>query len=199
MKQVSAGILVWTLVCGLAQNVAPGVVRAETVGPYFHQESGSYFELVDLADSYAGRFNKDVTSWENIRAVAKERVRKGRRGRLAIVDTRSKHEFLKQEFRLEEPAWIGLRYFCKYKKLMWVNGDMFDRKGFSAWAPRWNVKGGRRSNTIRVTACNNYLNHYPVHYWPEDQGFLWNANGTKKHFNLFFVEYPPENDVGGNS
>lgn len=173
-------------------------LHAKTVGPFYHEESGSYFELVDLADSYPAVSNKNVAAWYKVRDLAARRVHQGRHGRLAIVDTQSKHRFLQEKFDVREEAWIGLRYFCQYQALMWVTGEIHHRTGFSAWAPRWNVHGGSRTNQIRVKACTNYLNYYPVHYWPEKDGFLWNANGTFKHFGFFFVEYPPIENARDN-
>lgn len=170
--------------------------------PVYNPPSKSYFELYtpgkDLKDIEDGLGIYGL-SWGVAKGLAQRQVFKGVHGRLAVVDTEQIHEFLKQTFHPTIAVWIGLRYWCQFKKLQWVTGRLFNRKkDFSAWGAMWDqnavhnyyrLKG--QSNPADCSAMHaGLVNYLGVHYWPMDEGFVWNANGHDKHFAALFVEFP---------
>jgi hypothetical protein len=123
---------------------------------------------------------------------------KGRRGRLAVVDSPELHAFLQNTFRPSDIVWIGLRYWCEYNRGIWSSGKIYKLTGYSNWASPWNIDGPYRyahpdGSTPKNTHCAKG-HAWGVHYWPVKDGFQWNANGWNKHSVLFFVEYPPVKD-----
>lgn len=154
----------------------------------YHEPTDTYFELVNRLEQYPESRN---SQWPMVKEWAERRMYKDRRGRLAVVDTREKNNFLRDTFKPSRAAWIGLRYFCENNGLMWVNGKRLDRAKFQNWGVVWNVEGGKANNVNRVTSCTQ-IPYRGVHYWPVDAGFRWNANGSGKSFDFFFVEYPPK-------
>ena len=159
--------------------------------PAYDAKNDTYYELVSLKKQYPGRYPKDVTSWEHVASLSATRVFKGRQGRLAIVASREVNDFLRDTFKPDLPAWFGLRYYCKYKKLMWVDGRINEVGNYRNFSQRWHVGGIAPTNADDFSLCSNYFAFWPVHYWSLQDGFYWNANGTYKHFGIFFVEYPP--------
>mgnify|MGYP003669790962 CR=1 FL=1 len=164
--------------------------------PFYNPETKSYFELYspdanDPKNTEVKTFGK-IQQKHAIKMAAK-RFYKGARGRLAVVKSQETHEFLAKHLRPEGAAWIGLRYFCTFKKLMWVTGEIFTvGKDFAKWGPRtWSVQGGSPASG-KPGQC---LYHekgvaLPVHYWGMEHGFFWNANGMSKEFNAMIIEYP---------
>ena len=169
--------------------------------PVYNPDTKSYFELYTPADQTYIEEGGNIygLSWTVAKTMAQKLTYKGVRGRLAVVNTREIHNFLKEKFHPTKPAWIGLRYWCKFKKLQWVTGEAFDRKkDFSAWGPMWDqnttrnyVRLGQQSQAADCSAMfSGTLNYLGVHYWSMDEGFEWNANGYAKHFDALFVEFP---------
>ena len=160
----------------------------------YFPETDSYYELVSLSSQYPGRFGRNATGWQEVNRLAVQRVRKSRRGRLAIVSSKKVHDFLRKTFRPEKPAWIGLRFFCKYNTAMWVNGQRIKPGDFRAWANPWNLAEKHYSPTSpHRISCANWNPVLPVHYWGIPEGFLWNGNVYTVHWSTFFVEYPAQN------
>lgn len=139
-----------------------------------HANSGSYFELIDL-----GGTRKDEIPWSDAAQKAATKRHKGRSGRLSIVDTREKHEFIKNNFDLEKPTWIGLRYFCGYRKLLWIDGSVHRRGGLQPWTVPW--------HRTHIRCGANKIPYMPVYYTKEAR---WQAAGSAKHFRAMLVEYP---------
>jgi len=170
--------------------------------PVLFPGTGAYYELVNIRNQYPGRFGrKGVTGWHQVKALAEERFHEGRRGRLAVVNSKEISDFLRDTFKPVRPAWIGLRYWCSFKRLQWVTGESIRPGDFENWGRDWNVNGGSPTIPNRVTQCRRTGHDYwPVHYWSVRNGFRWNANGMFKHFRAFFVEYPaPRGDQAEKS
>lgn len=157
--------------------VAPGARSDEApkaLAPIYNPHTKSYFELrTDLPKP---------PQWRTAEAVARSKVFKGTRGRLAIVKDLETHSFLQANFQIYEEAWIGLRFYCSFRKLLWVTGDEHPLKSFKMWAKPWH-----RSN---ITCTTENIQYMPVHYLPQHKGFRWQASGPEKYFVSYFVEYP---------
>jgi hypothetical protein len=192
------GLAILGCCCGTSASAASLLWNT----PVYNPESKSYFELFtpskQLTEIEHG-LGVYGLSWGVAKGLAEKQTFKGVRGRLAVVDTRQIHEFLKEKFHPTIAVWIGLRYWCKFKKLQWVTGKVFDRqKDFAAWGGMWNQNGihnyYRLGQTAAADDCSpifaGRLNYLGVHYWPMSEGFLWNANGYSKHFAALFIEFP---------
>lgn len=157
--------------------------------PVYDPVSKSYFELRN--DN--GGAPRKPASWGTARLNASKHMYKGRRGRLAVVKTQATHEFLRRNFPFifgNRPtgAWIGLRYWCKFRRLQWVTGEFFEPGSFGPWAPQWyRVKHTSCSQRGSGAAIKGYM---PVYYLPTDRGFQWQASGPLKHFTMYIIEYP---------
>ena len=137
--------------------------------------SGSYFEL-------RSRY-KSVRHWDQAHKAAAGMVYKGRRGRLAVVKDERTLNFIQQNFTLNIPTWIGMRFFCKFRKLVWVTGEIQPLKSPGMWAPRW--------HRTDIKCSNNNISYMPVYLTSEDTGGVaWQASGPGKYFPNFLVEYP---------
>lgn len=191
------------LLAAMVSIFVSGSVFAQTLydTPVYFAPNDTYYELVNLANEYNGKFPKNVTGWPQVRKLAASRVYKGRRGRLAVVKSKAVNDFLRDTFKPDMPAWIGLRYFCKYRKFVWVTGEVLKRGDYRNFGNIWNREG---MGGVGRSGCLPVPGWQPVHYWPvinrggrgseghmERFGFHWNANGFGKHWRLFFVEYPP--------
>jgi hypothetical protein len=155
----------------------PLPVAAEPNLPIYNPASKSYFELRDD--------NAPPGTWEKARGLAARLSYKGARGRLAVVDSEATHLFLRRNFTIKEETWIGLRYWCAFRKLQWVTGKLHSREGFNIWANQW--------YRLEETMCGQGVTigpraYMPVYYLP--RGFRWQACGASKWFTHYFVEYP---------
>ncbi|MGB8275853.1 MAG: C-type lectin domain-containing protein [Alphaproteobacteria bacterium] len=150
--------------------------------PVYNPDTKSYFELACPQEGEDRRIE-----WHEAIKLAAKRVFKGVRGRLAVVKTQEVNDFLRDTFDPEAPPWIGLRYFCKYNKLLWVTGEVQPATAYSNWASPWNLNGWPGHGD---PAMCGWLGYLPVHYWVPNYGFQWNANGQNKEFPRYFVEYP---------
>ncbi len=148
--------------------------RNEAILPIYNLHTKSYFELrIDMPKP---------PNWNTANKFAKTRTYKGVRGRLAIVKDVETHSFLRANFHINEEAWIGMRFLCSVRKLVWVTGDEQKRREFNAGARQWH-----RTN---VTCRTNRITFMPVYYLPARDGFRWQASGQQKYFSSVFVEYP---------
>jgi len=177
------------------------VSGASQAGPYnkpiYNPETKTYFELFNPSVKKSGAARASATAawrftWEEAEAFAKSRSHNGVRGRLAVVETAETHEFLARRFDLGEPAWIGLRYWCAFRKLQWVTGEIHPLTGFRRWARPWNLIGDDPRAKPRTAVCNDMRrdSYLPVHYWPTGKGFEWNANSRGQKLSTMFIEYP---------
>ena len=145
-----------------------------SIKPIYNPGTKSYFELrVDLPNP---------PQWGTAVRYARTKIFKGVRGRLAVVKDLQTHSFLKANFELREEAWIGLRYFCSFRKLVWADGTEQPRTAFRMWAKKWyrtDVRCGKQR-----------IQFMPIYYMPTNKGFKWQASGPAKYFVSYFVEYP---------
>jgi len=151
--------------------------------PVYNPATRSYFELATVK----GRGYRPDFNWEEARAAARQRVWRGVHGHLAIVKSRQVHDFLRYTFRSSRSAWIGLRYMCAFNTLIWVNGDIQKRSGFSYWASEWYQ--GTLSRANDQPPCRGAGWYWPVYYENVSKGFRWVAKGKEKKFVAYFVEY----------
>jgi hypothetical protein len=166
------------LAAALIAPVPFAEVRAEeapkALAPVYNPHTKSYFELrTDLPKP---------PQWRTAEAVARSKTFKGTRGRLAIVKDLETHTFLQANFTIHEEAWIGLRFYCSFRKLLWVTGDEHPLKSFKMWAKPW--------HRSKITCTTENIQYMPVHYLPQHKGFRWQASGPEKYFVSYFVEYP---------
>ena len=147
-------------------------------GPILDPESGSYFEL---------RLNsKEVPSrhWGQANRAASSASYKDRRGRLAVIKDIRTLNFVRDNFRFNQPAWIGLRFYCGFRKLVWVTGEIQPIKSPGMWAQRWH-----RTDIMCGKMGGPYM---PVYLTDEGAGPVayFQASGGSKAFNTYLIEYP---------
>ncbi len=143
----------------------------------YDENTGSYFQYV-LYPIQAER------TWETARREAERLTHKGITGRLAVISNQKTGDLLRRTFKPKEKTWIGLRYFCKYRKLLWVNSHLIDpTTDYQIWDSRW-------FNNPRVTCETVNIEYMPVYYTSVQTGFRWQASGNAKGFYGYFVEYP---------
>lgn len=116
--------------------------------------------------------------------LANSRTYKGVRGRLAVVKDRKTHEFLREKFGdvIDKETWIGLRYFCNSRKLLWVDGTIMEHSPPGMWHPRWH-----RTN---ITCDTTRIPYMPVYYVGGGMRMVWQASGDAKHHISYLVEFP---------
>lgn len=165
--------------------------------PVYNPDTKSYFELhVDqpLKDGKLVGFDRQYSmEWYLAERRARALFHKGVRGHLAIVKSQAVNDFLRDTFKPEIPAWIGLRYWCAFNALQWVNGETHKPTAYKNWDAPWAYSALSRGDGDRAfPSCPTHIrsNYLPIHYWPVDQGFVWHGNGMAKEFRGFFVEYP---------
>ena len=180
-----------TMLIALVMGAASVAAEPLYDKPVYHDPSEGYFELVSLLNQYPGQFTRNSTSWREVKQLAEDRFHNGRRGRLAVVHSREINDFLRDVFQPDRMAWFGLRYYCKYNAAMWVTGKRLAPGAYQNWARVWNnaTTNPTISNPPR-NKCTRQFKYLPVHYWPVEYGFRWNAHGGGKHQRYFFVEYP---------
>lgn len=149
----------------------------------------SYYEMIPAMPGDSIRGDVREIGWTRAETKARQRIYKGVNGRLAVVRSPALHNWLLQTFRPDGLTWIGLRYWCQFNRLQWVDGSFHKRTAWAAWDVHWAKQGGTRTNPPKKPACSQSTPFWPVHYWPSREGFYWNANGNKKEGKAFFVEY----------
>lgn len=148
-------------------------------GPILDPGTGSYFEL--RVDNAAGRLRPE---WETANRRARSLVHKGRPGRLAVVGDMETLNFIRDNFRINEAAWIGLRFFCRFRQLVWVTGEIHPINRRDLWAPQWYLSD-------QVLCGNANIPYMPIFLTDERSGRVyWQATGPAKFFVSYFVEYP---------
>lgn len=180
---IAAGISI--LVSGGAS--AEGVKYNQLV---YNPETKSYFEL----HRPKGQVTAAGIVWPEASKIAAGENYGGVRGRLAVVKTAATDRFLRETFNSSTAAWIGLRYWCGFKKLQWVTGEIHALNKFQRWAATWNIKGRNRALSSMRAECparagrTSYF--LGIHYWNLESGFKWNANSLNTGLNALFIEYP---------
>lgn len=147
--------------------------------------NGSYYQLVT-------DFSKDGSgaTWEDARTLAAKRTYKGRKGRLAMMDSAALQQWVLSTFNLVERGysgntWIGIRYWCNFRKLTDINGATYSFQSFNAWDSPWYRDGGTRCDT------NPKLPYMGVYI--HGVASRWQAAGYLKRFPHYLVEYPAIN------
>jgi hypothetical protein len=123
------------------------------------------------------------TTWDRVYQQARGLYYKGVQGRLAIVDSFEVHDFLLTHWPLKyfEDAWIGLRYLCRARKLVWSDGKPFNPTEFAAWDKVW------KQDIYFCGDVNDPKDWAPIAYSPQ---FTWIAKGRHKGYRWYFMEYP---------
>jgi hypothetical protein len=121
--------------------------------------------------------------WQQAEAEARGLWYKGVRGRLAVVNTFEVHDFLLRTFRSNQYQWIwiGLKYECRARKLVWSDGETFKPGDFEAWAKNWKI------DPYFCTDTNFPADWGDVAYSPQH---AWVAVGRHKGYEWYFMEYP---------
>lgn len=156
--------------------------------PMYDPVSKSYFELVAVTPAQAGAAKVGMvpeTSWDKAVQFAASRAYKNTKGRLAVVKSQETHEFLMQNLRPAYPAFIGLRYFCKERRLEWITGEAHPANGFKAWHQQWD-----QGDAKICSAATNGPWWMGVAYTGTGDGFRWVARGFMKNWTAYIVEYP---------
>ncbi len=154
--------------------------------PMYDPVSKSYFELHKVTrDEDRRAVEIPELPFDQAERFARQRTFKGVRGRLAVVKSNETHLFLMQNFQPDLPVWIGLRYYCKLRELRWVSGEKVTRKSFQAWDPNWDQSGN--AGCIKGRGQADWMS---VCYSPVQDGFRWVMKGARKHYVMYFVEYP---------
>lgn len=177
--------LVFALLLCAAATVQASAQSTETslsqpekgpTGPVLYEPSGSYFEVVSFPGALAG------DRWIAAAAAAAHRTYKGRRGRLAKADSADIHKFLIKTFDFTGYTWLGLRYICPGRVLVWSDGRRHDN-GFGVWDRHW-TRDGR---DFCVSGGSGESGYMPIAYSPKN---TWQAIGPNKFFKHYLVEYP---------
>ncbi len=92
----------------------------------YHEETKSYFEL-----------RRHSGSWLKAYRAARAGVFKGTRGRLAMLKTKEANDFVVQNFRPPDGTWLGMRYFCKKRKFVWIDGTSLKKSDYHNFGARW--------------------------------------------------------------
>lgn len=170
-----------------------GAVGAEGVNynkPVYNPETKSYFEL----HRPKGQVAKVGIAWPEASKIAAGKNYRGVRGRLAVVKTAATDKFLRETFKSSTAAWIGLRYWCGFKRLQWITGEIHGLNKFQRWGTTWNIKGRNRALSSMLAECPARAGGTPyflgIHYWNLKSGFNWNANSLNTGLNALFIEYP---------
>ncbi len=199
MKFFPPGIYTAIAVC-LATGISclaslPAFANGAFNKPVYNPDTKSYFELYspDASDPKINTVrNAGHINYAEALHIAAKRSFKGVHGRLAIIKSKETHEFLAKQLHPSVSAWIGLRYYCRFKKLMWGNGTILKSgRDFAIWGPNtWNINGPSPRTSKQSECWRSTRDFYlPVHYWPVEDGFKWNANDYAKEFNAVIIEY----------
>lgn len=159
-----------------AQSTETSLSQPAATGPVLYEPTGSYFEIVSFPGALAGG------RWIAAAAAATHRTYKGRRGRLAKADSAEIHKFLIRNFDLTGYTWLGLRYICPGRVLVWSDGRRHDN-GFGVWDRHW-TRDGRDFCVIGTVGERGYM---PIAYSPKN---TWQALGPNKFAKYYLVEFP---------
>lgn len=174
------------LVFAAAQWQPEAVAKPGPLGRVVYDpSSGSYFEII------RNKNNKWAGTWPVARAAVNKRIYKGIRGRLAVVKTRATHNFLRKNLGIPFDAWIGLRYHCSTRKLVWVTGETL-RRGvdLEVWHRQFYYEG---RNVCNVGSTTTYL--VVFYMGMERKGMkgsrlYWRISGPNHALIGALIEYP---------
>lgn len=150
------------------------------IGPILDPVSKSYFEL--RVDNSAGG---KKARWDTAHVRAASAYHEGRRGRLAVIKDQRTMEFIRQNFKFKVETWIGLRFFCQFRKLIWVTGELHPLRERGLWHRQW------YRNSRQRCVSQTSEPYMPVYLTEAASGpATWQATGSAKHFPYYLVEYP---------
>lgn len=168
------------IIFATAASAAPGSSGRDKslAGPIYNPATDSYYQLFE----HPGAHTHQYYTWAGANGRAAGKIYKGKRGRLAVIRDAKTLEFVRANFSLPGAAWIGLRFFCKYRKLLFSDGQLQGPKAQGMWHP----KSWHRTETR--CADKGYM---PVYLSGRDpSGVFWQASGPNKGFQMYLVEYP---------
>ena len=147
-------------------------------GPVYNPHTKSYFELRGCTSGTCGFL------WSEGDIVARSNVYNGVRGRMAIVRDQETHDFIDQHFKIQGIVWIGLRFICSARKLLWVDGEIHKLSAFKVWHNPWYRSEAQRCSS---RPSQQYMS---IHYTTEGGHLQWQAAGFDKLGNGVLIEYP---------
>jgi hypothetical protein len=151
-------------------------------GPVFDPVTKSYFEL--RVDNKRGG---KKPNWQTAVGNAARLYHDGRRGRLAVIKDQETLKFIRNNFKVLHETWIGLRFYCQFRKLIWVTGEIQPLSDRSLWHPQWYRNADTRCSAQTVRP-GSYM---PIYLTPESKGSVsWQASISAKFFDFYMVEYP---------
>ncbi len=140
--------------------------------PVYNGATKSYFQLVTVPA-------RRTVRWNSARAQARGMVFNGVRGRLAVVDSAEIMEFVRDNFEVAEPTWVGARLLCKPRKLLWENAKIQQRSDYARWHERW-ASSARQCPAVR---------YMPLFLTAEREGFYWRASEPRQGLKYALVEF----------
>lgn len=189
---VALSLLILPLAGALAQetagsNAGKDVLESkrliELSKPVLYPGNGHYYQLFEDF-----RFDESGLSWTDARdSAAGMTGPEGRRGRLVIIDNAELYSWILQTFDLKNlyyqgATWIGLRYWCAFRKLTLSDGSEYSPKAFAAWDTPWYRQDGIRCETQDSVPFMGV-------YIAGDSTQRWRATGYRKHMRFYIVEY----------
>lgn len=191
-----AGLLVCVGIGGgqaAAQSQREGVSERQGIielATRHHARTDTYYQL--LRDWKT----KQGVTWTEARQRAAAQTYKGRTGRLAILRDPDVFAWVLNSLPLasagwgQGEAWIGLRYWCSARQLVWVDFRAHARNAPAPWAVPWN-RGG---NDVCARTSGDYMGVYHL-------GELgrWQAVAPPKRFPHYIVEFPPARSAVSSS
>lgn len=172
LPNLPLGRFLLTCLVGLAfaatVGQSDGLASEALTGVLYEPSSGSYFELHRVKDGFG------KTRWRDVNKFVEGRLYKGIRGRLAVIKTRQTHEFVRKNFRFRLPTWIGLRYMCSNRSLVWVTGERVNRgSDFQIWDRSW-------IRTPNMNCDDRAIDYMAVHYTTNPGHPTWQASGPNR-------------------
>jgi len=147
--------------------------------PVYDEHTRSYFVLVN------GRsYHHEGPTWAESKMLAERRHLAGVQGRLAIIPSVETDLFIRLNLRPNRHTWFGLRYDCASRQLVWSDGTVMDRGGYTNWSP----DGWLTYERWGLCPANNP--HMGVYQHLTRQHRHWKAVLTPKRWWYFIVEYP---------
>jgi|SRR5215468_10164275 len=175
----------WLLIA-VTVLIGTSVDADDKSGPIYSPVSKSYFQLFS-DNTYPG-------TWVAAKQRAEAHRFRGVKGRLAVVDSPEIDRFIISRFGFKHETWIGLRYWCSFRKLQWINGEAFspaDRRKYTNWHAKWYRSDETICGTGTLTSHDDYM---PVYYLSIAGAARWQAVGDKKWFKYYLVEYPTKGE-----
>jgi hypothetical protein len=159
-------------------------------GPFYNSATNSYFQLYRHIKRGANY------RWPAANIQAQRHHYKGQPGRLAIVKDPKTLEFIREKFSLTKATWIGVRFYCKFRKLMWVDGVVQSPAASGMWHSQWY----RNKNSHCDRGLQN--KYMPLYLTGSGEGGVyWQASGPGKAHYFYLVEFQVPNkseDVSQN-